>query len=59
MNGLTGEAIAIFGVNSVGLSGIMAAKLRGCNPIIAVDVMESRLELAQEMGATHTINGAT
>ncbi|MFN3233328.1 MAG: NAD(P)-dependent alcohol dehydrogenase [Alphaproteobacteria bacterium] len=59
MNGLEplpDEAIAIFGVGSVGLAAIMAAKLIGCRPIIAVDLMESRLDTAREMGATHTIN---
>ncbi len=34
----------------------MAAKLSGCDPIIAVDVQDNRLELARELGATHTIN---
>lgn len=51
-----GEALAIFGVGAVGLSGLMAAKIAGCDPIIAVDVHEKRLSLAQELGATHTIN---
>jgi aryl-alcohol dehydrogenase len=34
----------------------MAAKISGCQPIIAVDVHEHRLTLARELGATHTIN---
>ena len=34
----------------------MAAKIAGCDPIIAVDVHEARLALARELGATHTIN---
>jgi aryl-alcohol dehydrogenase len=34
----------------------MAAKIAGCDPIIAVDVHEHRLALARELGATHTIN---
>ena len=33
-----------------------AAKISGCSPIIAVDLAESRLELAKQLGATHTIN---
>nr|WP_255220204.1 zinc-binding dehydrogenase [Terribacillus saccharophilus] len=32
------------------------AKIAGCYPIIAVDIHDSRLELAKELGATHTIN---
>ena len=51
-----GSSIAIFGTGSVGLSAVMAAKACGCDQIIAVDVNESRLELAKELGATHTIN---
>ena len=51
-----GSGIAIFGVGGVGLSALMAAKLSGCDPIIAVDVHEHRLKLARELGATHTIN---
>ncbi len=34
----------------------MAAKIAGCDPIIAVDVHDHRLALARELGATHTIN---
>lgn len=51
-----GESFAVFGVGGVGLSALMAAKLHGCDPIIAVDVHEHRLALARELGATHTIN---
>jgi Zinc-binding dehydrogenase. len=34
----------------------MAAKIRGCSPIIAVDIHDSRLEIAATLGATHTLN---
>lgn len=51
-----GDSIAVFGTGSVGLSAIMAAKLVGASRIIAVDVVPSRLALAQELGATDTIN---
>ncbi|SDH24287.1 benzyl alcohol dehydrogenase [Alteribacillus persepolensis] len=50
-----GSALAVFGCGSVGLSAIMAAKIAGCTPIIAVDIHEDRLQLAKELGATHTI----
>ena len=40
----------------VGLSGLMAAKIVGCDPVIAVDVHPHRLALARDIGATHTIN---
>lgn len=51
-----GDAFVVFGVGAVGLSGLVAAKISGCDPIIAVDVHEHRLTLARELGATHTIN---
>ena len=51
-----GDAFAVFGVGAVGLSGLMAAKIAGCDPIIAVDVHAQRLALARELGATHVIN---
>ncbi len=51
-----GEGIAIFGTGTVGLSAVMAARLAGANPIIAVDVVPSRLEIAQELGATHAFD---
>jgi aryl-alcohol dehydrogenase len=53
-----GDSLAIFGVGAVGLSALMAAKIADCNPIVAIDVHESRLVLARELGATHLINHA-
>jgi aryl-alcohol dehydrogenase len=52
-----GSSIAIFGMGAVGLSAVMAAAIAGCTVIIAVDVQDSRLELARQFGATHIING--
>ncbi len=51
-----GSSIAVFGVGSVGLAAIMAAKVSGAGVIIAVDAHANRLEIAQKMGATHVIN---
>jgi aryl-alcohol dehydrogenase len=53
-----GDSFVVFGVGAVGLSGMLSAKIAGCDPIIAVDVHEHRLKLARELGATHTINHA-
>jgi aryl-alcohol dehydrogenase len=54
-----GSAIAVFGIGSVGLSAIMAAVVCGCTKIIAVDIIDERLKLAKELGATDTINSRT
>jgi aryl-alcohol dehydrogenase len=51
-----GDSFAVFGAGTVGLAGLMAAKIAGCDPIIAVDVFENRLALARELGATHVVN---
>lgn len=51
-----GSSLAVTGAGTVGLSAIMAGVVVGCTPIIAVDVHDSRLTLARELGATHTIN---
>jgi len=51
-----GESVAVFGCGGVGLCIIMAAKLVGANPIIAVDVFDNKLEMAKQLGATHLIN---
>lgn len=50
------SSIMITGCGPVGLSAVMAAKIAGCTTIIACDVIDSRLELAQQLGATHVIN---
>ncbi|MGW9100396.1 NAD(P)-dependent alcohol dehydrogenase [Priestia megaterium] len=52
-----GTSIAIYGGGAVGLSAVMAAKIMGLNHIIVVDLHESRLDLAKELGATHALNG--
>ncbi|KAH3981109.1 hypothetical protein HBI56_053370 [Parastagonospora nodorum] len=50
------DEIAIFGMGGVGLAAVMAAKIRSAKTIIAVDRVESRLQLAKELGATHVID---
>jgi aryl-alcohol dehydrogenase len=51
-----GSSLAVFGAGSVGLSAVMAARLAGCDPVIAVDILPARLALARELGATHAID---
>jgi aryl-alcohol dehydrogenase len=54
-----GSSIAVFGIGSVGLSAIMAAVVSGCTKIIGIDVVDERLKLAREFGATDIINSKT
>lgn len=51
-----GDSLAVFGLGAVGLAAVMAGKAIGCDPIIAIDVNESRLKMARELDATHTFN---
>lgn len=50
-----GHSLVVFGAGGVGLSAVMAARLAGASHIIAVDPVQPRLQLARELGATHTL----
>ncbi|MGK2911148.1 MAG: NAD(P)-dependent alcohol dehydrogenase [Sphingobium sp.] len=52
-----GRGVAVFGSGAVGLAAVMAAKVVGADPIIAIDRVPERLEIACRLGATHVING--
>jgi len=54
-----GASCAVFGMGGVGLSAIMGARAAGAHPIIAVDLLDSKLEIARELGATHVVNART
>ncbi|HBB9961108.1 TPA: zinc-binding dehydrogenase [Vibrio parahaemolyticus] len=51
-----GETIAVVGCGMMGLLTITGLKYSSASKIIAIDVQDSRLELARKFGATHTIN---
>jgi len=51
-----GSAVAIFGAGGIGLSAIMGARLSGAYPIVSVDILENKLDLARQVGATHAVN---
>jgi alcohol dehydrogenase len=51
-----GSSAAVIGCGGVGLSALLGCVLAGCYPLIAVDIVPSKLEFARELGATHTIN---
>ncbi|MCP4961340.1 MAG: zinc-binding dehydrogenase [Actinomycetia bacterium] len=52
----TGNSVAVWGVGGVGLNAVAAARMVGADPIIAVDVDDMKLELANRFGATHLVN---
>lgn len=51
-----GDNVAVFGCGGVGLNVIQAASLAGANRIIAVDTLDSKLDMAKRMGATDIVN---
>jgi S-(hydroxymethyl)glutathione dehydrogenase/alcohol dehydrogenase len=53
-----GSTVAVIGCGGIGLSAIQGARIAGANKIIAVDMMASKLEMAQNMGATHVVDAS-
>lgn len=53
------DTVAVYGTGAVGMSALIAAALRSPARLIAIDLVDERLELARELGATDTINART
>jgi len=53
-----GASAAVFGLGGVGLSSVLGARAAGAQPLVAVDVLADKLELATRLGATHVVNAA-
>jgi S-(hydroxymethyl)glutathione dehydrogenase/alcohol dehydrogenase len=51
-----GSSVAVIGIGGVGLNVVQGAALAAADPIIAIDVLERKLEMAQQFGATHLVN---
>lgn len=54
-----GDEIAIVGAGPVGMSALLTAQFYSPSKIIMIDLDENRLEMAKELGATHTINSGS
>ena len=55
-----GESVVVLGAGGVGLNVLQFAALAGAYPIVAVDLIDEKLDMARKFGATHTVNaGAT
>ncbi|HWO94266.1 MAG TPA: Zn-dependent alcohol dehydrogenase [Dehalococcoidia bacterium] len=54
-----GSTVAVFGCGGVGLSAIQGAFIAGARQIIAVDMVEGKLGMAREFGATHTVDASS
>lgn len=53
-----GQSGAVFGTGGIGLCAVAGAAISGCTPVIAVDVIRSKLIAAEAMGATHTLDAS-
>ncbi|GAA4352854.1 S-(hydroxymethyl)glutathione dehydrogenase/class III alcohol dehydrogenase [Kangiella taiwanensis] len=51
-----GATVAIFGLGGIGLSAIIGATMAKASRIIAIDINESKFDLAKKLGATDCIN---
>ncbi len=51
-----GESVAVLACGGVGLAAVLGAVLVSAHPIIAVDPVPSKLELARRLGATHVVD---
>ncbi|MBW8483731.1 alcohol dehydrogenase catalytic domain-containing protein [Actinomadura parmotrematis] len=50
-----GSSVLVVGCGGVGLNVVQGAVLAGATTIIAADVVDAKLKLAEEFGATHTV----
>ena len=53
-----GTSTVVFGAGGVGLAAIQGCRIAGAGQVIAVDVVESKLGLAKDLGATHTVDAS-
>jgi S-(hydroxymethyl)glutathione dehydrogenase/alcohol dehydrogenase len=50
-----GDSVLVIGCGGVGLSAVQGARIAGASTIVAVDIVESKLEFAKDLGATDTV----
>ncbi|EGM77879.1 S-(hydroxymethyl)glutathione dehydrogenase/class III alcohol dehydrogenase [Rheinheimera sp. A13L] len=51
-----GDTVAVFGLGGIGLSAIIGAVMAKASRIIAIDINESKFDIARQLGATDVIN---
>jgi len=55
---IAGSTVAVIGLGGVGLNAVLGAVAAGARQIIAIDLLEDKLSMARELGATATINAS-
>lgn len=53
-----GDSVAVFGLGGVGLAALLGAVAAGGHPVVAVDRVEAKLELARQLGAAQTVDAS-
>ena len=53
-----GSRVAVVGLGGVGFNALLGALLAGATEVLAIDLLEDKLTLARELGATYTLNAA-
>ena len=53
-----GDTVAVLGCGGVGLNVIQGAKIAGAERIIAIDMIENKLKMAEQFGATDLVNAS-
>ncbi len=54
-----GTSVAVIGAGGIGMSAVLAAAAQGASPVIVVDVVPEKLEVARRLGAHHVVNART
>lgn len=54
-----GSSVLVIGTGGVGLNVVQGAALAGAERIIAVDLLDRKLDFARQFGATHTVNASS
>jgi S-(hydroxymethyl)glutathione dehydrogenase / alcohol dehydrogenase len=51
-----GSSVVVIGLGGVGINAVQAARIAGARHVVAIDLLDAKLETARIFGATHTIN---
>ncbi|MBW2345894.1 MAG: zinc-binding dehydrogenase, partial [Deltaproteobacteria bacterium] len=53
-----GQSVVVFGVGGVGLNIVQFADMVSAHPVMGIDIVDSKLEMARQFGATHALNSS-
>jgi alcohol dehydrogenase (nicotinoprotein) len=50
-----GDTVVVYGIGGIGINAVQGARFAGASNLIAVDPLENKREIAQQLGATHSV----